>query len=365
MAKKGMNIYKRKDSRWEGRYKPPGCEKYRSVYGKTFGEVKEKLIKLQNQTITPSLKCRLTVKELFELWLNSVRHKIKDSSYAGYLMKLEVHIYPALGGLKFEALTSKHIDDFVNEKLTGGRIGGGSLSAKYVSDMVILLKSMGKFAEREYGYRNPILNANTPKVRRQEINTPTKHEQDLLKSYLLNNLSLRNLGVLLCLFTGIRIGELCALKWSDIDFNEGVLRITKTVQRIKSFDGKSRTELVITSPKSGKSVREIPLPDSILTLLSEYRQAPDCYILSGNVKLIEPRLMQYYFKTVLKKAKPPSINFHMFRHIFATNCIACGFDVKTLSEILGHSSVELTLNRYVHSSKERKRECMERLNFAA
>jgi len=280
-------------------------------------------------------------------------------------MKLELHIYPALGALRFEALTPKHIDDFINGKLKSGRIGGGELSSKYVSDMVVLLKSMGKFAEREHNYNNPLRSISAPKVHRKELTVPPKHERKILVGYLINNSSERNAGILLCLFTGIRLGELCALKWSDIDFNERVLRISKTAQRVKRFDGKNSTEVIITAPKSEKSNREIPLQGFLLKMLMKHKKSPDSYILSGTDKLVEPRLMQYYFKSVLKKAKLPSMNFHALRHVFATNCVALGFDVKTLSELLGHATVELTLNRYVHSSKERKRECMERFMIAS
>jgi integrase len=222
---------------------------------------------------------------------------------------------------------------------------------------------MGKFAEREYSYNNPVKNIEPPKIRRSELSIPPKHEQKLLRNYLLKNPSLRNIGILLSLYTGIRLGELCALMWSDIDFYEQIIRINKTAQRIKRFDGKNKTELVITAPKSDKSIREIPIPSFLLKLLMKHRQSINSYILSGTEWIVEPRLMQYHFKAVLKKANLPSMNFHQTRHIFATNCLICGFDIKTLSEILGHSTIELTLNRYVHSSKERKRECMEKLRI--
>ena len=369
MARKGSNIYKRKDGRWEGRFKSAVTGKYRSVYGKTYSETRERLINLQKQTVAPTRKCGLTVKELFDLWLGHIRYKVKASSYANYLMKLELHIYPAFGDVKFEALTPKHLYDFIETKLTRGRVGGGGaspasgLSEKYVADMLTLLKSAAKFAEREHNFNNPIRSVAAPKARQKELHIPKKHEQEILRNTLSQNFTERNLGILFSLFTGIRLGELCALKWSDIDFSERTVRINKTVQRVKRFDGKNKTELIITSPKSEKSKRMIPLPDFLLNLLPEHRKAPECYILSGTDKLTEPRVMQYYFKTVLKKAKLPSINFHMMRHIFATNCLACGFDVKTLSEILGHATVELTLNRYVHSSDERKRECMDKLRL--
>ena len=160
----------------------------------------------------------------------------------------------------------------------------------------------------------------------------------------------------------ILYGELCALKWSDINQEDGSIRINKTVQRIKSFNGNPKTIVAITTPKSGKSVREIPLPGFITDLLRPAKFS-DSYFLSGSDKLIEPRLMQYHFKHVLEKANLPSMNFHITRHIFATNCISSGFDIKTLSEILGHASVEITLNRYVHTSRGRKQECMALLQF--
>jgi integrase len=278
-------------------------------------------------------------------------------------MKLQLHIYPALGAIRLDTITTKCIDDFISKKLSCGRVGGGALSAKYVADMVMLLKSMGKFAEYEHGYNNPFKSIESPTVHRKELSIPPKNEQAILRKFLLKNLSCRNLGILPCLFTGIRIGELCSLTWADVDLFEQVIRINKTVQRVKSFDGESRTALVITPPKSNKSNREIPIPDFLLSLLIKCRKPPDSYILSGNDKIVEPRLMQYYFKAVLKKANLPSMNFHQTRHIFATNCLICGFDIKTLSEILGHSTIELTLNRYAHSSKERKRECMEKLRL--
>ena len=166
----------------------------------------------------------------------------------------------------------------------------------------------------------------------------------------------------LSLFTGLRIGELCALKWADIDLMNRTNSVSKTIQRIKSHNC---TQLVITEPKSISSVREIPIPDCILPLLKKFCSNADFYILSGTAKAVEPRTMQYRFQSLLKKAKLPSIHFHALRHMFATNCVELGFDVKSLSEILGHSGVEITLNRYVHSSLERKKAFMKKLKFAA
>lgn len=179
---------------------------------------------------------------------------------------------------------------------------------------------------------------------------------------MIANQDLTSFGVALSLFTGLRIGELCALRWSDVDLPSKTISVTKTIQRISA---QGRTQLVITEPKSISSVREIPIPDCILPLLKKFCSKDDFYILSGTKKATEPRTMQYRFQALLKKAKLPSIHFHALRHMFATNCVELGFDVKSLSEILGHSGVEITLNRYVHSSLERKKAFMKKLKFAA
>lgn len=162
--------------------------------------------------------------------------------------------------------------------------------------------------------------------------------------------------------TGIRIGELCALQWEDVDLEKRILIVRKTIQRIQIQNEKRKTKLVITEPKSESSKRIIPIPDCIVNLLSKFKGKAKEFVVSRREKPVEPRTMQYRFSKILKKANLPSVHFHALRHIFASNCIKLGFDVKSLSELLGHSSVEITLNRYVHSSLEQKREYMKRLN---
>ncbi|MBP3856662.1 MAG: site-specific integrase, partial [Ruminiclostridium sp.] len=172
-------------------------------------------------------------------------------------------------------------------------------------------------------------------------------------------------GIAVCLYTGIRIGELCAMQWKDIDLEKRTLTVKKTIQRIQTPDNTKRTKLVITEPKSQSSIRIIPIPECLAEKLGSYVGNEDDYILSGTSKPVEPRTMQNRFARILKNANLPSLHFHSLRHAFATKCIALGFDVKTLSEILGHSSIELTLNRYVHSSMDRKKACMDKLTWAA
>ncbi|MDE5557628.1 MAG: site-specific integrase [Ruminococcus sp.] len=357
MAKKGINIYKRSDGRWEGRYKngfrDDGKPKYRSVYAKTYSEVKEKLLKLkatEQENITP---CSLTVEILLNEWLNMKKLSVKESTIANYVFKINRHLKPFFSGLKFSLLSPKIVYDFIAEKKSEG------LSTKYISDMIVILKSMAKYTAKTYHCTNEIADVEPPKTTKRELKLYSEDEQKILKSALMKEINPTKLGILLCLFSGIRIGELCALKWNDIDLSNGLLHVTKTCQRIKRSNS---TKIVITSPKSASSSRSIPLPEFLLNILREFTPSDNnSYFLSGSEKIVEPRTMQYRFKSVLKKANLPSMNFHSLRHIFATNCIEIGFDVKTLSEILGHGSTGITLNLYVHSSMYRKRECMERL----
>jgi len=358
MARRGLNIYKRRDGRWEGRYKngytTDGKTKYSSVYGKSYSAVKalleEKRAQVQNDT-----DCRAGCKvgKLINAWLSDVKNKIKESTYSNYIMKLKKHIFPYFSDMEYNKLTAEKLNAFITQKLNDG------LSEKYVSDIVILLKSVAKFSHKRYGYTNRIDYVTLPKHQKtDEKKLFSLDEQKQLETEIRKNPNTSNIGILLSIATGIRIGELCALKWSDIDLKKSTVTVRHTIQRICNTDSKG-TRLIISSPKSKTSAREIPLPSFIIPLLMTVRSADDCFFLSGSQKITEPRTMQYRFKSLLKKADLPYINFHSLRHMFATNCIELGFDVKTLSEILGHSSVEITLNRYVHSSIERKINCMK------
>jgi integrase len=185
-------------------------------------------------------------------------------------------------------------------------------------------------------------------------------EQQRLNRYLYENLSLCNLGILLCLYTGLRVGEICALKWKDIVFEEHYLHVHQTMQRIqKKNNGEKKTEILIAPPKSDCSVRNVPIPDEVFRLVAEAKCTADAYFLTGTVhSYMEPRTMQNRFKAAVKACGIGDANFHALRHTFATRCVELGFDVKSLSEILGHASVNITLNRYVHPSMELKQRNM-------
>lgn len=362
MARTGLNIYKRKDGRYEGRaavgYKTDGKVKYQSVYGHSFEEVQEKLQGIRLSLHQKKQPAGLTVYCLFQEWIQVISSRIKESTIANYRMKAEKHIFPAFGEMDCGEVSALQVHKFIAEKLKNG------LSPRYVSDIVLLLKSMFKYANRMYQLHNTLTDVIMPKKKRSEITLLNPIQQKQLKMHLRKLQNHTALGIALSLYTGLRIGELCALQWRDIDLKKRDLTVNQTVQRIRTSNCTNKTKLVITEPKSASSQRSIPIPECLLDLLNHFCSSdPEAFVLSGTRQLIEPRTMQYRFAALLKRVNLPSIHFHALRHMFATNCIILGFDVKSLSEILGHSSVEITLNRYVHSSMEQKRKYMQRLSL--
>ncbi len=354
--------YQRRDGRWECRISlgsVNGKRRYRSYYGLTEQEAEYKMM-LDCQTVQhQAAVTEMTVRDLSTEWLFVTRNRIKESTTANYRMKLDKHILPAFGEHNFTVLAAKDIYAFIESKLKSG------LSARYVTDIIVLMKSIYRYACREYAVRSVLDGIILPRKKRNEVKVLNKEQQKTLSSYLNTNRSTTTLGVALSLYTGVRIGELCALQWQDIDLVNSTLTVRKTIQRIQCFDGKNKTRLVITEPKSANSLRTIPIPDCIMPMLIEFKGKGSDYILSGSCRPVEPRTMQNRFKKVLNNAKLPSINYHSLRHAFATGALELGFDIKTLSEILGHSSVEVTLNRYIHSSMDRKRTCMNLLSMSA
>ena len=359
MPRRGENIYKRKDGRWEGRYRVgnqcDGKPKYRSVYGRNYRDVKEKLSVLRLKPVSNSTTCRKTVSTLFSEWTAAIQSRVKSSTLANYQMKMKKHILPAFGKTAFHMITVTEVQSFINQKISEG------LSEKYVSDIIIVFKSMAKYMSRIHGFQNPLEYVALPKYRQQQKRLLSEAEQQQLRSYLCNHLNETSLCILLTYYTGMRVGEVCGLRYGDIDFEKRLITVKRTVQRVQGgIDGR-KTRLIVDSPKSSTSQRVIPIPESLYPLIARFRTKPECYLLSGTTTLTEPRTLQHRFTSILKKAHLPSVSYHCLRHMFATNCLQAGVDVKTLSELLGHKAVETTLNLYVHSSHERKIACMEML----
>ncbi len=354
-----LNIYHRHYGRWEGRIsrgKKNGKRKFQYVLARTKEQCIEKMTAIR-QSEHPQGKCLKTISELFNEWHCSILHRVKESTAANYTMKADKHILPVFGNKTVSAIVQEDIYAFISAKQKAG------LSMRYIADIVILMKTIFKYAVRIYHIFNPMDGIILPKKKSPEIQLLDDAEQKQLQKYVSEHQNRSTLGVALSMSTGIRIGELCALQWKDIDLEKRILTVSKTMQRIQCPTEYTKTKLIITDPKSESSHRSIPIPDCMMSFLHKFKGKSDDYILTGNEKPIEPRAMQYRFRTILKNGKLPSVHFHALRHIFASTCIKLGFDVKALSELLGHSSVEITLNRYVHSFFEQKREYMKRLKL--
>lgn len=374
MPRTGENIYKRKDGRWEARYIKSyenNKARYGYLYAKTYRDVKNKLLSVKNDT--KSIDCKTTAREKMKFdfwldeWLSISKSRVKESTYIRYKNSIENHIKPVLGKIDIAELNTSTVEDFLCNKLTNGKLkSNAGLSPKTVSELLIIIKDTVKYAQSEGINVTCQFDRISIKRRTQEMRVLTEYEQARLIKTLLTDTDRQKLGILICLFTGIRIGELCALKWENILLADRILRIDKTMQRIQYAESNTptKTHIIITEPKSESANRTIPLQNSLVCILKRFIAKPNCYVLSGSSKsFIEPRTMQNKFKIYLSESNIEDANFHSLRHTFATRCIELGFDVKTLSEILGHSSVKTTLDRYVHSSMELKRNNMEKLDL--
>lgn len=374
MSKRGENIYKRKDGRWEGRYikfyDAFGKSKYGYVYGKTYSEAKIKLQEMQSQLnkgILPESKKSVLYSEIIVSWLQSVRLNVKESTYMRYYQLIYSHIEPELGKYPINKISSQLIEKFVEEKLRKGRLdGNGGLSPKTVTDIITIIKSSMDYAAYNGFHIICNLNKLTVKRKEKEMRVLSLKEQKQLTDTLLNETDCIKLGVLLSLYTGIRVGELCALKWENLDIGNKTLKVRETMQRIQSSEESetTKTKIMITEPKSKCSLRDIPLPDFLIEIIKDFQGHPKAYVLTGEkYKIIEPRTMQNHFQKYIKESGIEKANYHSLRHTFATRCVEVGFEIKSLSEILGHANVNITLNRYVHSSFELKFNNMNKLSI--
>ena len=371
MPKKGLNIHRRKDGRWEGRYKigvnSGGSTKYASVYGKTCAEARDKLYaRISKETVPRPKSCERTFSEVLQIWLNNNRLRQKGATEHKYRTLINRHIIPTLGARKVSEIDAVTVNAFLAQKLRSGRLcGGGELSPAYVRSMALLIGTVLRFAA-ESGYCLPLkTDILKPSPGKKELPILSRAEQSGLVRYLSSNPDPAALGVLISLYAGLRIGEVCALSWEDVDLDGGVIHIRHTVARVRNTDpdGAASTVLILDSPKTASSARDIPIASALSDLLSErIRDGATGFLLSKNGQFVSPRTYEYRFHRLLEKSGARQVNYHALRHTFATRCIEAGMDVKSLSELLGHASVGITLNTYVHSSMERKREQLELLH---
>lgn len=374
MSRTGENIYKRKDGRWEGRYikghSADGRTQYGYLYGKNYSELRKRLILKKAEVALDltqnSRSAHVTFYEYSNQWLTSKHPQIKESTFIKYQNMLHSYIWPALGATDISEITHTQMDTFCTQLLSCGGKTHSGLSPKTVQDILTLVRSILQQAS----YRLDLPSVYTGKYIHIRQTTHTLHvlsrqEQQILYNFTGSSDDLRDIGILVCLLTGLRIGEICALRWEDISFQDKTIHVHQTMQRLSSSGGSDtqKTRVLLDIPKSPCSIRTIPMSELLLHLLLPLQQPLECYFLTGCAhRCIEPRNMQYHFRTVLKRCGIAYVNFHTLRHTFATNCVESGFDIKSLSEILGHSSITITMNRYVHPSQEMKRAGMNRLS---
>lgn len=367
MPRKGENIYKRKDGRWEGRYikeYTDGKARYGAVYARSYRDVKQKLetAKKNLQEKQHSIKAG-NVADVGRRWLSDVSGTLKASSVNKYEDLLRCYILPRFGENEFSEISNQNIIDFTSELLSNGGVKQQGLAPSTVAEILSAMNSIRIYAMRRECDVSFSPECVSIKREKKNIRVFSLEEEACLLDYLKNNMNLTALGIVLCFFTGIRIGELCALTWDDFNISEERMYVNKTMQRIRVEGQKERkTEIQIYEPKSTSSIRTIPLPEAIVGLLKEF-YTPGTFLLTGDKKcFVEPRTMQNRFKSILASSSISDANFHATRHTFATRCIEMGFDVKTLSELLGHSNVSITMNRYVHPTMALKSENMNRLS---
>ena len=371
MARKGENIRKRKDGRWEGRYKiginENGVTKFRSVYGHTYSEVKKKLNDARVNLDMPNVSRykEISLNEVARLWIKSNQIRLKGSTVNKYRYMLETHILPELGKMSVLKLTSATINTFLHKKLTNGRLDGmGALSPSYVRTLSIIISALLSYAAKEE-YCSPLKTpVFKPRSTKKEMQILSHSVQRQFEELMLSEIDLTKYGTYICLQTGIRLGELCALTWDDIDFNSRIIHVRHTVARVSSDDTSvSRTKLIIDKPKTDASVRDIPITSVLLPILKNmYDSRSSRFVVSDKPDFISTRTFDSRYRKMLIGLGVVPINFHALRHTFATRCVDAGVDIKSLSEILGHSSVAITLDTYVHPSIELKRNQIEKLH---
>ena len=345
-------IYFRKDGKFEIRYhygyKENDIPNYRSVYGKSKKEVIDNYRNVIDDLLGKNdllIYDKTYIGYDINSWLNSAKIKNKKSTYSNYQYIIKSRIIPKFANVRKKSISLEIINKFTLELICEG------LKEKTIKDILILLQQILKYGDIH-------IKIPMPKVPRNEIQILKKDEQIKLEKELINNLNEKTFGIYFGLYTGLRIGELCALQWKNIDLKNKKVKIKKTLIRIKNPDENSRkkTIVIIDEPKSLTSIREIPIPNFLIPLMNNLSKdtTPDTFLVSGTEKFIETRTYFNNYKKILIRIDLRFYNFHALRHTFATRCIERGFDPKTLSEILGHSSVKITLERYVHPNYKNK-----------
>ena len=365
--RRGENIYKRKDGRWEGRYKKGyktnGQIKYGYIYGKAFQEVRIKLYSLKAHYHTQQEiygDACIPLEEWGKLWLQEIQKEVKPSTYSSYQYKLFNYVFPFIGHFYLNEL---------NEEIGKRVITKWFERGLQLSTMQVILRVMNQCLsyakEKNKVKENPFLTIKLPKASNKKIRSLTKKEQSNLEKMALKEKKDHGLPTYLALYTGLRIGEIAALQWSDIDFDRNLIHVNRTYQRIALSLKNQKTQLVIGSTKTDSGARSIPMSKSLRReLLKHQRRSKGSFVFSTNNHPMEPRLLTYHFHQLRKKCGLEEIHFHQLRHTFATRCLEVQSDILSVSAMLGHASTKLTLDTYADSMMEQRIEVIYRMEIA-
>lgn len=298
------------------------------------------------------------VMEIIDLWKIDKKQYVKKSSYSAYLLLIENHLLPVFGNM--ESIDEGDVQVFVLKKLAEG------LSQKTIKDILIVLKMILKFGSKNKYFEYQQFDIQFPTEReRHDIEVLSKSNQKKIMNYIQSHFTFRNLGIYICLSAGIRIGEICALTWDDVDTESGIICIRKTIQRIYIVEnGDRHTELLLDTPKTKNSIRDIPMSRELIKMLKPIKKVVNSsfFVLTNDSKPTEPRTYRNYYKKLITELDIPELKFHGLRHSFATRCIESKCDYKTVSVILGHSNISTTLNLYVHPNLEQKKKCIDQMS---
>ena len=360
--KRGENIYLRKDGRWEGRYikgrTVSGRAVFGSVYGKSYKAVKAKLLPLKLAHTTPvGGRYSGLFSGWLRCWLEGQSGKVKESTQACYHRQMTLHILPALGDIPLQKLSAQTIQDFVNQLANKG------LAPSTVNGIFRIVSAAVQKAADEFIIPvNVCAKIELPKGRIMEVEALTRTEQEQLETVAAQDKN--GLAALLSLYTGMRVGEISALRWEDVDLENGLIQVRRTAQRISLQRNKeTKTSVIFGPPKSASSMRLIPLPQTMTDCLKKHREtAVSEYVITSRRGFAEPRVLQYRLQSLIKKAGITPTRFHALRHSYATRCIELHIDITTLSKNLGHASTKMTFDVYTHASLEHRKEAVQDLN---
>lgn len=359
MSRRGENIYRRKDGRWEGRYqigkKIDGKVKYRSIYGKSYHEVKHKLYPLKIEFASKLLmkgKCASPLYQWGFVWLDSIKGNVKPSTYSNYRYKLEHYILPHLGDIPINQLEHLHLESLVNEWRNNHHT-----PATIHLHFQLIKRCLGFAVKRGLLMVNPCKDILLPKIKKKKVHALTKQEQKILEQTARIAPKHKGLPVLMGLQAGLRIGEIAALKWENINFDTKTITVENTYQRIPTFGiEKQKTALVYQEAKTASSKRVVPMTKELVMKLKERKKKSNhVYVFTSNDRPCEPRLLTYYFHQLIKKAKLINLHFHQLRHTFATRCMERSHDIASISALLGHASTQMTLDIYADSILEQRK----------